>query len=126
MPAELPDPDRQDSEALVMLRAMINAAKADGRITTDEQQAILREVGASSPDAMRFLQREFQQPLDVREFAWSVPLGLEAKVYMISLSAVDLDTRAESDYLRDLAHGLRLPKEVCDGLHQRCGVPVLP
>lgn len=125
-PAEAPSAGRQDSEALVMLRAMVNAAKADGRITPEEQQAILTRIGGSSPEAVRFLQREFDRPLDVREFAWSVPLGMEYKTYMISLSAIDLDTRQESDYLRELAHGLRLPKEVCDQLHQRCGVPPLP
>jgi len=114
-------PDTRNTEALVLIRAMIMAAKADGRLTEEEQRAILERVG-NAPDATRFLQNEFRATTGVRDFAWSVPLGLENKVYTISLTAIDLDTRAESDYLRELAHGLRLPEEVTSHIHQRFGI----
>lgn len=120
------DPDRQNQEALILIRAMVQAAKADGRLTQEEQRAILERIGGDSPDARRYLEREFQTDTNVRDFAWSVPLGLEHKVYSISLAAIDLDTKAESDYLRQLAHGLRLPYEVCNHIHQRYGIRPLP
>ena len=120
------DPIRQEAEATVLIRAMINAAKADGRLSADEQRAVFDKLGGTSQEAMNFLRREAGTPADAREFAWSVPIGLEHKVYTVSLAAIDLDTKAESDYLRELAHGLRLPKEVCDHIHQRYGVPLLP
>jgi uncharacterized membrane protein YebE (DUF533 family) len=75
---------------------------------------------------VRFLQEELNRDVNVRDFAWSVPLGMEHKVYSISLTAIDLDSKAESDYLRELAHGLRLPAEVCDHIHRKLGVPSLP
>ena len=75
-------------------------------------------------EAIAFLQRELDAALDVRDFAWSVPLGMEYKVYAISLSAIDLDTKSESEYLEQLAHGLRLPRDVRAQIHQRYAVPV--
>ncbi|MBX3437206.1 MAG: DUF533 domain-containing protein [Planctomycetaceae bacterium] len=109
----------ENEQALVLARAMMNAAKADGQISSAEQQRILDHFGSDSPDAIRFLRDELSKPLDVREFAWSVPLGMEQQVYAISLIAIDVDSGAESDYLQDLAHGLRLPAEVCEQLRQR-------
>jgi uncharacterized membrane protein YebE (DUF533 family) len=117
------DPTRQDAEAQVLIRAMVNAAKADGRLTREEQDAILQRLGGASREAIAFLQRELDAALDVREFAWSVPLGMEFKVYAMSLAAIDLDTKSESDYLNELAHGLRLPADVRAQIHQRYGAP---
>ncbi len=37
--------ERQSQLAWVLIRAMLNAAKSDGQITTDEQQAILQKMG---------------------------------------------------------------------------------
>ena len=100
---------------------MINAAKSDGDISEAEQQNILERLGNPTPDVIGFLQNEFAQPLDVREFAWNVPLGLEQKVYTMSLAAIELDVNTEAAYLRDLAHGLRLTPEVCNQIHRQFG-----
>ncbi len=119
------DPTRQNEQALVLIRAMINAAKSDGQIGSGEQQKILENVGGGSREAIDFLRKEFAKPLDVREFAWSVPLGMEQQVYTMSLTAIDLDANAEAKYLKELAHGLRIPPHVCDQIHQRFGAPCI-
>lgn len=108
----------QNEQALVLVRAMLNAAKADGRISQTEQQAILQEAG-NSAEATQFLRDELAKPLDVREFAWSVPLGMEEQVYAMSLLAIDVDEAAEERYLGELAHGLRITDDVCEQLQQR-------
>lgn len=113
--------NNQDDQALVLVRAMINAAKADGQITTDEQQRIIQQLGESSPAAIEFLRAEFAKPVDVREFAWSVPPGMEQQVYATSLIAIEVDSDRETSYLRELAHGLRLAPEVVEQLDQRYG-----
>jgi len=92
-------------------------------LSPDEQKALIDQMGGGSPEVIRFLQQELQQPTNVRDFAWSVPLGMEAKVYMITLSAVTIDTAEESAYLEELAHGLRLPREVRNHIHQQFGLP---
>ncbi len=109
-------------DAILLVRAMIFAAKADGRIDSDEQQHILDQVGNSSPETVKFLRDEFAKATDVRDFAWSVPLGMEQPVYAISLTAINLDSPKEVQFLKDLAHGLRIPPNICNQIHQRYGI----
>ena len=104
---------------------MVNAAKADGRVSPDEQSQIFQQLKNPTQEALDFLNREFSQRLDVREFAWSVPIGMEQKVYTISLASIDLDTNPEAGYLRELAHGLRLPPETCNEIHRQYGAPTI-
>jgi hypothetical protein len=110
---------RQNEQATVLIRAMVNAAKCDGQLSQGEQQAILGQLQNPSPSAIQFLRDELSKPLDVREFAWSVPIGMEQQVYMMSLTAIDVDSDAEQRYLKDLARGLRLAPEVCDQIKAR-------
>jgi hypothetical protein len=109
-------------EALVLVRAMINAAKADGKLDQQEQQAILSRV-PNDDETIAFLRQEFAQPLDLREFVWSVPLGLEVQVYTMSVATIQVDNRLEVQYLQELAHGLRLDPELCNQIHAKIGVP---
>lgn len=117
-----PEPDRrQNDEALVLVRAMINAAKADGQVTPAEQQAILEQLGDRSPDTIQFLRQELARPVDVREFVYSVPQGMEQKVYAMSLLAIDGQSPASTKYLQELARGLRLSDQTCKQLEVRYG-----
>lgn len=120
-PAPLPQEtsSRQNEQAVVLIRAMVNAAKVDGEISVDEQKSIFAQFEGGTDEAMAFLRQEVAQPLDVREFAWSVPLGMEQQVYAISLMAIDVDSKSEKDYLDVLSHALRLPTEVRGQLDQR-------
>jgi uncharacterized membrane protein YebE (DUF533 family) len=122
-PSRPAPPTDQNDQALVLVRAMINAAKSDGQISQQEQQEILSRLSDSSPDTIQFLREEFSKPLDVREFAWSVPMGMEQQVYLLSLATIELDANQEAQYLRDLAHGLRLTPDTCNQLHGRVGAP---
>ena len=111
--------EQQNLQAMILVKAMVNAAKCDGQISQAEQQGILSRLTNPSPDAIQFLREEFSKPLDVREFAWSVPVGMEQSVYSMSLIAVDVDSAAEEGYLRDLARGLRLSPEICAQIKER-------
>ena len=116
---ELPD---QNEQAVIFIRAMICAAQSDGRISETEQNEILQRLSNPSQQAIEFLRREFQRSTTARDFAWDVPIGLEEKVYTMSLAAIDVDTRGEMQYLRELAHGLRLSAEDCNQIHRQFGV----
>jgi uncharacterized membrane protein YebE (DUF533 family) len=118
-PASTSDNDR----ALILVRAMVNAAKADGQIDQSEQQNILQRLGDSSREAVQFLRNEFAKPLDVHDFASSVPLGMEQQVYTLSLITIDLDTGKEANYLLELSKALRISPEVREQIHQRYGAP---
>jgi uncharacterized membrane protein YebE (DUF533 family) len=110
---------RQNQQAMVLVQAMLNAAKCDGQISPAEQQAILNRLENPSRETMQFLRDELAKPLDVREFAWSIPVGMEQQVYTMSLIAIDVDSDKEQSYLRELAHGLRLRQEVCEQIKAR-------
>lgn len=109
-------------QVIVLIRAMIHAAKADGRIDAQEQQAILERVGNTNQDTIQFLRQEFANATNARDFAWSVPLGMEAAVYAASISSITIDQQSEVDYLKELAHGLRLSPKVCNQIHQQYGI----
>lgn len=112
-----------NDQAVVLIRAMINAAKSDGQLDPREQETIVKQLGQLSQDEVQFLKREFAAPLDVKEFTWSVPRGLERQVYSLSLMAISLDQNKEATYLKNLAHGLRLDPEVCNRIHQQYKAP---
>lgn len=126
-PAPTPPPrvaiEAFDDEAEVLVRAMVNAAKSDGQIDKDEQEAIIKQLGDVSQQQIDFLRKEFTAKSDVREFAWSVPIGQEENVYVISLMSIDLDANSEAKYLQELAHGLRLDAETCNALHDKLKAP---
>lgn len=105
----------------------ILGGKGDGRLTREEQQAMIECMGGASPEALRFLQDELNRETNVRDFtwSWSVPLGMEAKVDMISLSTATENCPEETAFLDELAHGLRLPRDVRSHLHRRLGLPPL-
>lgn len=111
-----------NDEAQLLVQAMLNASKCDQEISESEQQAIFKQIGAPTPEVLAYLRQEIQKPLDVREFAWSVPVGMEQKVYAISILAMDLKSPAESRYLDELAKGLRLSPEERSEIHRHYGL----
>lgn len=119
------NPEPFNEQAQVLVVAMINAAKADGQIDQKEQDAIIQQLGELNQDEVQFLRSEFAKPLNVREFVWSVPLGMEQQVYAVSLMAITLDDNSEAQYLRDLGHGFRMTLEDCNQIHRKFNAPQL-
>ncbi len=122
---EVEDTDEQEKQAEVLLRAMINAAKSDGKLDENEKKKITEHLGDVSEEEARFVQQELAAPLDVNAFINSVPRGMEEQVYMMSLFAIDLDSREEAQYLSQLASGLSISHEVCNQIHEKMGAPAL-
>jgi hypothetical protein len=114
-----------DDQAKVLVRAMVSAAKSDGQITPEEQEAIVKRLDHVGDAEIQFLRQEFSKPIDVRELSWSIPQGMEEQAYEISLIAIDLDEKKEAEYLADLAHGLRISPSRCNAIHRRLGSPVI-
>ncbi len=112
-------------QATIMIRAMVNAAKADGRVDKSEQEAILGKLGSVTQDEIAFINNELAQPLDVRGFAQSVPKGLENQVYAMSLMAIDLDSQAEAKYLHELGQSMDISPQTANQIHSQLGAPAL-
>ncbi len=112
-------------QATLMIRAMVNAAKADGRVDKQEQEKILGKLGNVTQDEIDFLKNEMAQPLDVDGFARSVPSGMGNQIYAMSLMAIDLDSNPEAKYLHQLAQGLNISPQVANQIHTQLGAPTL-
>ena len=113
-----------NDQAVLMIRAMVNAAKSDGRVDDAEQQNIISKLGGDVSEAeINFLKQEFAAPLDVAGFARSVPNGLEQQIYALSLTSIDLDTQNEAQYLGQLAQGLNIDANLCNQIHDQVGAP---
>lgn len=111
-------------QAEVIVKAMINAAKSDGRIDEAEKKKIIGGLGSEVTEAeVNFVQREFNAPLNVQQFASEVPRGMEAQVYMLSLTSIDLDSQNEAQYLGSLARELQLDPQLCNQIHDQVGAP---
>jgi len=112
----------------LVLRAMISAAKADGQIGKEEMQAIAGHIGTDGvTEAERqFVLDEMTRPLDVASLAAEVQSpAVAAEVYLASLLAIDIDTEAERQYLRDLAHAVGLDAGTVQRLHEMTGAPAV-
>lgn len=113
-----------NDQATILIRAMVNAAKSDGRIDQTEQDNIVSKLGEEVSEAeVNFLKEEFAAPLDVAGFARSVPQGLEQQVYFLSLTSIDLDTQNEAQYLGQLAQAMNLDPNVCNQIHDQVQAP---
>ncbi len=118
------DTSRANQQALAFVKAMINAAKADGRIDAEEQQKIVSRLGDVGPEEAAFIREEMTKPLNFDFFA-DVTSDMARQVYAVSLMAINLDTPAESSYMRQLAQGLGLDAQTVNGIHAQLGLAPL-
>ena len=114
-----------DASAELLLRAMINAAKADGQIDGTEMNNILTkldEAGASQ-ETKDFVLAEMRRPLDLDSLVADVTSpGLAAAVYAASTMAIKVDTPAEQNYLSQLASRLGISSGVRTSLDTSLGI----
>ncbi|MCU7931480.1 MAG: tellurite resistance TerB family protein [Candidatus Thiodiazotropha sp. (ex Codakia rugifera)] len=108
-------------QATLLIRAMINAAKADGQVDREEQQKIVSKLGEVTQDELNFVRNELAQPLDLDSFVHAIPQGMEQQVYALSLMAIDLDSNAEAQYLHKLAQATGITPQVSNMLHEQFG-----
>jgi len=107
---------------LVLIRAMISAAKADGHIDADEQTRIEQQIAeqAIGAEEQQFLVEQLNAPSDPIAIA-RLSEGEEqaAEIYLVSLLALDLDTPEERRYLDRLGDALLLPDDLKQHLEQQ-------
>jgi uncharacterized membrane protein YebE (DUF533 family) len=130
MPLGLREPENENEErelqqnAQLILRAMINAAKADGQIDQSELERIsgkLKDIGADD-QARSFVLQEMGKPTDLNAIIREVTSEeLGAQVYAASLLSIEVDTPAEKEYMRNLAAGLQLDSDSVTRLHRLMG-----
>ncbi len=115
-----------ENEARIIVKAMINAAKADGRIDDTEIRKIIGklEEDGLTEEEKQFIMEEVNKPLDINEIVSSAQNRpeLAAQIYTASLLAIEVDTPAEQQYMQQLAEGLGLDPKVIEHIHKLLGV----
>ena len=111
-----------DDEAMVLVRAMCNAAKADGTVDSAEVDAILKKAGPLDAEDELMLRTELQGDLDLEGLISQVPSGMEAEVYAMSLLPITVDTPQEVEYLQTLAQRLGLSDDQVRSIHDELGL----
>lgn len=129
-PGAAPEPTAADVQriAVLVLRSMIQAAKADGQIDAAEIGRITDKIdegdSASAAEARAFVLEQMRSPPDLAGLVRDVQGPAEAAgVYGAALMAIEVDTSAERDYLARLARELRLEPGTVAHLHASLGVP---
>ncbi|XDA99588.1 tellurite resistance TerB family protein [Sulfitobacter sp. LCG007] len=123
--AELEPTAQQEAAAALMLTAMIQAAKSDGKLDEKERQRILSQMGDVGPQDRAFVQAQLDAPINVPGLVAQVPDGMGAQVYTMAVLGIDLDTQPEAEYLHELAKGLGLKPDEINAIHAKLGVPAL-
>lgn len=123
-PSVQPSAD-QEAVAALMLSAMIQAMKSDKELDPEEEAKLMEHLGDVSHEERQFVNQELRKPVDVSALVANVPNGLEQQVYMMSLMAINLDKRAEAQYLHDLATELGVGRDEVDAIHAHVGAPSL-
>jgi uncharacterized membrane protein YebE (DUF533 family) len=124
-PANPAEEKELEDTALLVLKGMINAAKADGKIDGAEMQRIVGKLKKDgiSEEERAFLEAELNKPLDLEGLVRQVKSPeVAVQVYAASLLAIEVDTAAEKDYMRRLAQGLGLNQQTVDNVHELLGV----
>lgn len=99
------------ADAVLLIRAMIAAANADGVIDKAERDAILGQLQLAdlSTEEHAFITNELLAPANLEAIVNRVDsAALARQVYTVSLMAIEVDTDAERSYMQNLAGRLGL------------------
>jgi uncharacterized membrane protein YebE (DUF533 family) len=111
---------RTNELALTLIRAMIAAARADGRLEGRESEVIFDAIGKLQLDAQEkaLLFDELSRPVDVDALvAAATTPEVAVEIYAAALLAIERDTPEERAWLAMLARRLGLPAPLVAQLH---------
>ncbi|WP_085714100.1 tellurite resistance TerB family protein, partial [Pseudomonas sp. B36(2017)] len=121
--ADLLSGPQVEEHSHAVLRALIAAAKADGRIDESEKHLISSEIGkhTNDPNLQQWLDDEVAKPLDPTEVAQAAQNdpAMAAEMYLASVMLVDDQQDAERSYLDELAAALQIDPDLQVHLEQQ-------
>lgn len=111
-----------DSQQLLLVRAMIAAAMADGHVTPSEQTRVLSKIAGSdlSSAERALLLDEIHSPLRIDQLVSEVHTpALAFEVYLASAMVIDDGCAQGERHMKDLAEGLGLQPPLVEALNQQ-------
>ena len=124
MPPAAPTAAPAQADPVLLIRAMIAAANADGVLDDTERMRIFGQIEGVglTEEEKDFLSAEFDHPRSLQEIAASVSSPVvAAQIFTVSLLAVDVDTPAEQEYLTALRQTLGLEEGQARSIARRLG-----
>lgn len=112
------------ADPMLLIRAMIASANADGVLDETERMRILGQLDGVglTEEEKDFLVGEFGTPWSLRAIAEAVTSpSVGAQVFTVSLLAVDVDSVQERDYFEALRLALNLDESVAQNIARRLG-----
>ncbi|MBU8542428.1 MULTISPECIES: DUF533 domain-containing protein [Roseomonadaceae] len=124
-PPAAPEPEApvvETAEAVLMIRAMVAAAKADGTIDAAERQAIAGQLDGAglSAEERDFILADFDAPLTPEALAQQAgdPM-LRARIYAAAVAAMGDITAPERAWLDRLGKSLGLDRQAAEAIEER-------
>ncbi len=124
-PASSQEEQQVEDIATLTIRAMINAAKSDGKIDQQEAQRLLGKMQEDgiTQEERQFVLAEMQKPMETDAIVRAVPnQQVAAQIYAASLMAIQVDTDAERAYLEEFSTKLGLGQPAVAYLHKAVGL----
>lgn len=131
VPSPAPEPvpaesqgEAEDAEGLLLIRAMVAAARADGALDAAERRAIAGQLDTAglSAEERDFVLADFDRPMTVEALAReaSDPM-LKARLYAAAVAGAGAISAGERAWLDSLARALRLDKAAAAAIEERLG-----
>ena len=115
---------QQEELSKSLVRAMIAATKADGKVDAEEKEAIFAKLETMplGAEEKAFVFDELSSPLDINAVVARADTPEHAaEIYAASLVAITADTASERAYLDALAHKLKLAPGLVAEIHKTAG-----
>jgi len=123
--SESVDATEAGQEAVLLIRAMIAAANADGVVDEEERNRILKKLETFdlSGQEHSFIVKELLSPAGLEDIVAQIKSPEMAKmVYTVSLLAIEVDTAAERAYMKTLARQLSLNESDLNDIYRTLGI----
>jgi uncharacterized membrane protein YebE (DUF533 family) len=117
--------EKASQESVLLIRAMIAAANADGVIDGEERSRILKKLETVdlSDQEHSFIVKELLSPTGLEDIVAQVKSPEMAKmVYTVSLLAIEVDTDSERAYMNTLAQQLSLNESDLNDIYRTLGI----
>ncbi|MBK1634677.1 tellurite resistance TerB family protein [Rhodovulum adriaticum] len=112
-----------EAHSRLMIRAMVQAAKADGEIDAGERAHIMDVLGDATPEERAFVEAEMDRPVDIDALVAEVGSYQRTAVYAVSVVTANVLNAAEIAYLDRLAAALHLGQAARQRIHKAMRLP---
>ncbi|RRH77309.1 DUF533 domain-containing protein [Falsigemmobacter faecalis] len=110
-----------EANARLMIRAMIQAARADGVIDDEERAVIMDHLKEASAEERAFVEEQMSAPVDALALARDASDAVKTQVYSAAAMTVRTDGPSETQFLASLARGMGLDAATVAGIHLSLG-----